>query len=219
MQQQKMTHSEAGRLGAEKTKIILANWKKQNIEKYNTNPSHCAGCGSILDYEHRNNVFCSRSCATKFNNIKRANNGWINPLKKQSDKCLLCGNPIPHGNNLYCSLTCFTRAQWDKRKKKIEETGLFPSSNLNETNRRIVRKYLEEKFGHICAICGKHEWNGKPIPLIVDHIDGDATNHAVSNFRLICPNCDSQTDTYKFKHRRKSSRLWRQKYIKHRKQT
>ena len=30
-----MTHSDAGRLGAEKTKVLLANLKKQNIEKYN----------------------------------------------------------------------------------------------------------------------------------------------------------------------------------------
>ena len=210
-----MTHSDAGRLGAEKTKIILENWRKQNIENYNKNPNRCIECGTPLDYDHRTNTFCSQSCSAKFNHRKRANEGWVSPLKKQANKCLFCGKPIPHGNNLYCSLICFTRAKWKIRKNNIEKTGIFPFNNLNETNRRIVRKYLEEKFGHICAICGKSEWNGKPITLIVDHIDGDATNHAVNNFRLICPNCDSQTDTYKFKHRRKSSRLWRQKYIKH----
>ena len=35
-------------------------------------------------------------------------------------------------------------------------------------------------------------WNGKPLPLILDHIDGVNTNNFPSNLRLLCPNCDSQ---------------------------
>jgi 5-methylcytosine-specific restriction endonuclease McrA len=30
-----------------------------------------------------------------------------------------------------------------------------------------------------------------------DHIDGVPTNHNPSNLRLICPNCHSQTNTFK----------------------
>ena len=40
-------------------------------------------------------------------------------------------------------------------------------------------------------------WNNKPINFILDHIDGDASNNWKDNLRLICPNCDSQLDTYK----------------------
>lgn len=29
------------------------------------------------------------------------------------------------------------------------------------------------------------------------HIDGDASNNFRDNLRLVCPNCDSQLDTYK----------------------
>ena len=47
-------------------------------------------------------------------------------------------------------------------------------------------------------------------PLVVDHIDGDSTNHSVSNFRLVCGNCDTQLPTYKSKN--KSKRSWRKKY-------
>lgn len=39
--------------------------------------------------------------------------------------------------------------------------------------------------------------NGKPLVFIVDHIDGKASNNRRDNLRCICPNCDSQLDTYK----------------------
>ena len=39
-------------------------------------------------------------------------------------------------------------------------------------------------------------WNGKPLSLQLDHIDGDSDNCVPSNLRLLCPNCHTQTDTY-----------------------
>ena len=54
----------------------------------------------------------------------------------------------------------------------------------------------------VCAICGmKPEWNGKPLVFILDHIDGHASHNERSNLRCICPNCDSQLDTYKSKNK------------------
>lgn len=61
-----------------------------------------------------------------------------------------------------------------------------------------------------CIICGKQFypsskmsgiWNNKPLVFILDHIDGHANNNTRTNLRLICPNCDSQLDTYKSKNK------------------
>lgn len=66
---------------------------------------------------------------------------------------------------------------------------------------RILLKRLKKECGweHRCSICKLSEWNDKPIPLEIDHIDGCHTNNTYSNLRAICPNCHAQTDTYKGK--------------------
>ena len=54
-------------------------------------------------------------------------------------------------------------------------------------------------------------WNSKSINFILDHINGDASDNSEENLRLICPNCDSQLDTYKSKNKN-SARTHRKDY-------
>lgn len=39
-------------------------------------------------------------------------------------------------------------------------------------------------------------WNGKPLNLILDHINGVNTDNRPENLRYVCPNCNSQLATH-----------------------
>jgi len=72
-----------------------------------------------------------------------------------------------------------------------------------------IRTYLLEQQGDACALCGCcTTWHGLELCLVLDHIDGDASNNRRDNLRLVCPNCDSQLPTFKARNRG-NGRAWR----------
>ena len=201
-----ISKSEAGKLGWLASKKIFEKQKKERIENYYKNPSKCIQCEKELDYKHRHNKFCCQSCAAIFNNQQKTQN-------KKTRKCVICGKELlKKSQRKFCSKECENK---NKRMKRYNN-HILPNGdiiNCNEqTVRRIAKDYLEEHVGHKCAICGNSEWLEKPILLIADHIDGDASNNNIHNFRLICSNCDATLDTYKNKNKIKGKRNNRKKY-------
>jgi len=47
-----------------------------------------------------------------------------------------------------------------------------------------------------CSVCNISKWQNKKLVLQLDHIDGIPNNNEISNLRLLCPNCHSQTSTF-----------------------
>lgn len=49
-----------------------------------------------------------------------------------------------------------------------------------------------------CAECGNSDnWNGKPLTIEIDHKNGICTDNRKENLQWLCPNCHSQTSTYR----------------------
>lgn len=82
------------------------------------------------------------------------------------------------------------------RPRRPLETILVRGSSVTDTNRLRLRLIDEGVLETRCASCGLDEWLGRPIPLQLDHIDGDRTNNLLENLRLLCPTCHALTDTY-----------------------
>jgi len=153
-------------------------------------------CKNVLTPERvkRGTKFCSRSCGISHGNTVRQKTPTI-------VHCDNCGDKIEGPNfwlngklkfkNKFCNDTC--RRDFDDKKK----ISLIESGKATDNNRRILKEYLENKEGHKCKICGISDWLGKPLIMILDHIDGHSENNKLSNLRLVCSNCDSQLDTYK----------------------
>ena len=56
---------------------------------------------------------------------------------------------------------------------------------------------------YCCSKCyGKGVWMEEVLTLELDHINGDSCDNRLENLRFLCPNCHSQTPTYKGKNSR-----------------
>jgi DNA-directed RNA polymerase subunit RPC12/RpoP len=117
--------------------------------------------------------------------------------------CLNCGteNAWSHQKtNKYCDNKCQQEFQYkqyitewkqglqDGRKGKLQTSG-------------YIHRYILEKQGYKCAECNITEYNGLPITLELDHINGNSTDNTEENLRCLCPNCHSQTSTYRAKNK------------------
>lgn len=75
-------------------------------------------------------------------------------------------------------------------------TGLHPQYQTYKLKQRLYKENIKTNK---CENCNVDSWNNKILECELDHIDGDRTNHRLSNLRILCPNCHSQTDTFRFK--------------------
>ena len=66
-------------------------------------------------------------------------------------------------------------------------------ANTDNLKKRLIREGL---LDYHCTICGINEWQGQPLVLQMDHINGKHNDNRIENLRLLCPNCHSQTKTY-----------------------
>ena len=92
------------------------------------------------------------------------------------------------------------------KKPKIEGNGKIPLKEILEglhpyyQTFKLKNRLLIEGIKHnVCEECRVSEWNGKKLMCELDHINGISNDHRLQNLRILCPNCHSQTDTFRAK--------------------
>ena len=83
------------------------------------------------------------------------------------------------------------------RKEKARER--FESGQSNHMSNCAIKRILKDHYnrGNCCEQCGINEWNGKQLSFELDHKDGNNYNNSLDNLRFLCPNCHSQTETFR----------------------
>ena len=183
---------------------------KESLHRYNeTRPKKekiklCPICGNKID---NNKKYCE-DCRKK---VKERNVETLHTYI-----CGNCGKEFTSSNKnaKYCSNQCTADARHNEQYEDFLKNN-EKYCRGNYTPKAFKNEFLKEQGG-VCAICGcKPEHNGKPLVFILDHIDGDASNNKRENLRLVCPNCDSQLDTFKSKNKNSTRRdYWKEHIMK-----
>lgn len=151
----------------------------------------CKQCGTnftIRKSELVKRKFCNRRCAAVFSNATR----------KIIRYCLWCSRETKNGK--CCNNTCNANYQ-----------AMLAVENGTATNVK-AKRYLLATYGKKCWKCKNTEWNKLPITLELEHVDGNSSNNSLNNLEILCPNCHSQTSTYKAKNKGNGRHSRRERY-------
>lgn len=152
-------------------------------------------CCLSCNCKTKNLKYCSRSCAAKLNNKLAPKRKPQVPLEWC---CKNCGfqerAECKSKKQIFCSIQCQQDYAYKQRIDNWLTKQICPGISAQ-------KKYLKTKQQNKCIICNINEWNGNTLVLELDHINGNSTDNGVENLRLLCPNCHSQTPTYKNKNK------------------
>lgn len=149
------------------------------------------GCGKESSYILKN----GKTCCSK----RPAGCDVLKKINSEKTKEVYTKNKRLPMKDVYQSLSQETkdRMNWAKGKLLTPNETIFKEDSYysNEmVKQRIVSQNLME---YKCVKCSIDNWQGETIVLDLDHINGDNTDNRLINLRYLCPNCHSQTDTYK----------------------
>ena len=144
----------------------------------------CIKCNNEHDGSFGSGKYCSRACANsrvrteetkkKISEGVKASEQFVKGSKQRYVDYKELGNKLKEVAN-----TKILKAEYD-------------SLSYERLKKRIVLEQVQK-----CNHCGIYEWNGKPIVLELEHKDGNHSNNERENLEAICPNCHSQTNTWR----------------------
>ena len=102
-----------------------------------------------------------------------------------------------------CNISHFTGQHTNKGLSHKGGAKLKPLlevmiKNSNYARHLLKKRLLDQKLlKNKCYLCNcLPVWKGKPLVMVLDHINDKNNDNRLENLRLLCPNCNSQTSTF-----------------------
>lgn len=138
-------------------------------------------CGNEAKFDLKNGKKCCSKRPAGCITLKKINSAGLKRAYKEGRK----------------GYTYNPKSAWNKGKKLISSDIVF-RQNSNYSNEMVKQRIVtDDLLEYKCSKCGIDEWQGETIVLDLDHINGNNRDNRLINLRFLCPNCHSQTDTYK----------------------
>jgi hypothetical protein len=143
------------------------------------------GCDEIAKYQLKNGKWCCSYSNNKCVGIRLKNSNGLRKAHKE-------------GRLSTVHFTFDTRSKASKGKRFCREEYFSVHENPKRHRCTIKSKLIDER-GYKCESCKLVEWLGKLIVLELEHINGNNKDNTRENLKLLCPNCHSQTPTWRRK--------------------
>jgi len=179
--------------------LPLKNFAYRNKEKGTLLP-RCRKCHSIKYYTPEQKIKQVQRSRERRSKLSLEEQYKIKDKYKKETNCIICLTTFKYSPSQQTGNFCSTKCQQEMYYNQYifdwkagRENGLCNTKHTS--NSGYIKTYMKKEFPQ-CLICNLSEWMNKPIPLEMDHIDGDATNNRPKNLRMLCRNCHGQTDTF-----------------------
>lgn len=137
------------------------------------------GCNKEGAYQLKNGRYCCSKFSSQCEAIKLKNSNGLKKAHKDEKYNLKSFTKEMQINSNKARIFNLKQKPFEFWGKKLQYLEIFNQQNGN------------------CLHCGISEWQNKPLKLELDHIDGNNSNNKKENIRLLCPNCHSQTSTFR----------------------
>jgi hypothetical protein len=139
------------------------------------------GCGNTAKYINGSNRYMCDIASQKCPAVKLKNSEGLKKANASGKR---------NAKEIYNNSSLESKHKMNWRKEKY-------NADFSLNGKGSHKKALIQERGYKCESCNLSEWLHDPIPLELEHKDGNNKNNIKQNLLLLCPNCHAKTEFYR----------------------